>query len=224
VSRYTVCTHPGCRAGCRELASALKQQARRLELEVAVEPTLTVCRSRCRQGPYVGMPQLGLFYAGVQPEEAAELLNETSLQGRMLFHRLYVTPRVVTDSRLVWDKEDEVLVLMEADCCLVEAVTYLLDFHAAVSCGKCFPCRLGVPRLHALLHRFMAGGATESELAELETLAELLARDTYCDFGPKITAPLRLALEQGRAVFQRHREDGCPPGEVHLFRPQEGGS
>ena len=223
VSRYTVCTRPGCSQGCRELAGALKQQARRLGLEVEVEPTLSLCRSRCRGGPYVGMPQLGLFYAGLRPEEAAELLAETSLQGRMLFHRLYLSPRVVTDSRLVWDKEEHLLVLLEADYCLVEAAGYLLDFHAAASCGKCFPCRLGVPRLQAILRRLMAGESDQAELAELERLARLLARDTYCEFGPKVTAPLRLALERGGDLFQRHLEGGCPPGELHLFPPPPGG-
>ncbi len=223
VTRYTICTHPRCSRRENELRAEMLRQIRRMDLDVALGEALTLCSGDCQAGPYVGLPQLGLFYGGVRPQDAAVMLEETTLAGRLIFERLLIQPTTVTDSRLVFERRHGVLVAMEADACLLELVSYLFDFNARESCGKCFPCRLGTHRLHWLLHRLMTPGTGPAHLRELRELAAAMARDSYCEFADKVTAALRLGLELGGEVFERHLTGGCPVDEIHLlgFRPEQ---
>ena len=222
-ARYTLCRHPRCQGSLAELEANLRREARWQGVHLQLDQAPTWCRGNCRSGPYLGLPEWDLFYAGVETGDASAIIRETALNRRLLFHRLHLMPTTVTDSRIIFDAADQVLVALEPDACLVELVTYLFDFNAAESCGKCFPCRLGVHQLHNLLHRLLDGGATEPDLEQIETLARMLARDTYCQFGPKVTAPLRLALELDRASFTAHLTGGCPPGVPRRLIPREQG-
>ncbi len=53
----------------------------------------------------------------------------------------------------------------------------LLQTGAAQTCGKCVPCRDGLPRLAALLEQVVSCEADASALDELRALAEMI-RDT----------------------------------------------
>ncbi len=220
VTRYSFCRHPACARGAAALAAATRREANRLGLALKLENTLTVCDGNCSSGPFVGLPELEMFYHGVAVSEVRAMLEETSLRGKPVFKRLYLDPTVVTDSRLVYERHEGLLVAIEPGYCLLDAVTYLLEFNAAESCGKCFPCRLGAPRMSRILERIMTGQAADEDLAELEELALTMAEASYCQFAGRVSAPVRLALELARGEFERHlATQGCRPGERRL-RPE----
>ena len=54
---------------------------------------------------------------------------------------------------------------------------------ALQSCGKCVPCRDGLPRITELIRKITAGPADEKDLEELRTLAELLKDASDCALG-----------------------------------------
>ena len=54
---------------------------------------------------------------------------------------------------------------------------------ALQSCGKCVPCRDGLPRITELIRKITAGPADENDLEELRTLAELLKDASDCALG-----------------------------------------
>ncbi|MBI5522036.1 MAG: hypothetical protein HY910_05350 [Desulfarculus sp.] len=224
VSRYTFCQHGQCPKSAA-LAANLRREAARQGLALELAPALTLCQGACQDGPFLGLPQLDLFYAGVTPSEAGALLAETSLAGRLVFRRLYLDPTVVTDSRVIFERHQGTLVAMEAGYCLVGLVTYLFEFNAAESCGKCYPCRLGVHLIHRLLRGILAGQGGEAGLERLVQATRALAQAGYCQFGERITEPLRLALGMARPVFQRHLDQGgCAAGERHLWPASPGES
>jgi NADH:ubiquinone oxidoreductase subunit F (NADH-binding)/NADH:ubiquinone oxidoreductase subunit E len=66
---------------------------------------------------------------------------------------------------------------------------HLLHFGAAESCGKCFPCRIGLQRAHAL---FAASAPVER--ARLEQLLETLELGSLCAHGGGMPAPIRSLL------------------------------
>jgi (2Fe-2S) ferredoxin len=200
------------------LQAAVRREASRLGLNLQTAKALTLCDGTCLDGPFVGLPQLGLFYRGIGVGEARRMLVETALEGRLLFRRLYLDPTVVTDSRLVFQGDQNLLIAMEEDYCLVGLVAYLFEFNAAESCGKCFPCRLGVHRLERLLRSLMAGQAQEKDLASLEEVAWTMALTGYCQFARRVTAPLRLALRLSRGEFENHvKSKGCRAQERFLM-------
>ena len=67
--------------------------------------------------------------------------------------------------------------------------THLLAFGAAESCGKCFPCRIGLQRAHDL---FASGAAVDRE--RFEELLETLELGSLCAHGGGMPAPLRSLL------------------------------
>jgi formate dehydrogenase iron-sulfur subunit len=66
---------------------------------------------------------------------------------------------------------------------------HLLHFGAAESCGKCFPCRIGLRRAHAMFR--------EDQLVDralLEELLETLELGSLCAHGGGMPAPIRSLL------------------------------
>lgn len=63
---------------------------------------------------------------------------------------------------------------------------HLLHFGASESCGKCFPCRIGLNRAHAM---FANGGPVDK--SSLEALLETLELGSLCAHGSGMPAPIR---------------------------------
>jgi NADH-quinone oxidoreductase subunit F len=61
------------------------------------------------------------------------------------------------------------MVAMDRDNCMVDVARYFVSFTAAESCGKCAPCREGLPQMLNILERISRGDAAEADLDELRT-------------------------------------------------------
>ena len=66
---------------------------------------------------------------------------------------------------------------------------HLLHFGANESCGKCFPCRIGLRRAHE-----MFAAAEPVDRARLEELLEALELGSLCAHGGGMPAPIRSLL------------------------------
>jgi bidirectional [NiFe] hydrogenase diaphorase subunit len=66
---------------------------------------------------------------------------------------------------------------------------HLLHFGAAESCGKCFPCRIGLQRAHAAFAR-----EQPVDRVRLEALLETLELGSLCAHGGGMPAPIRSLL------------------------------
>jgi NADH:ubiquinone oxidoreductase subunit F (NADH-binding) len=71
-----------------------------------------------------------------------------------------------------------------------DVARHLLGFGADESCGKCFPCRIGLRRAHEM---FTAGGPVPRR--SLEELLEALELGSLCAHGGGMPAPIRSLLE-----------------------------
>jgi NADH:ubiquinone oxidoreductase subunit F (NADH-binding)/NADH:ubiquinone oxidoreductase subunit E len=71
-----------------------------------------------------------------------------------------------------------------------DVARHLLRFGAHESCGKCFPCRIGLQRAHA-----MFAGEELVERARLEELLETLEVGSLCAHGGGMPAPIRSLLK-----------------------------
>ena len=67
---------------------------------------------------------------------------------------------------------------------------HLLHFGAAESCGKCFPCRIGLRRAHEM---FVNGAPVSRE--RLEELLETLEAGSLCAHGGGMPAPIRSLIQ-----------------------------
>ena len=75
---------------------------------------------------------------------------------------------------------------------------HLFEFGDAESCGKCFPCRLGMRRGLELVNRLANTGGAEADLALLEELLETLKLGSLCAHGGGLPAPIYSILQHWR--------------------------
>ena len=71
-----------------------------------------------------------------------------------------------------------------------DVARHLLHFGADESCGKCFPCRIGLARAHEM---FAADEPVDR--ARLEDLLEALEVGSLCAHGGGMPAPIRSLLK-----------------------------
>ncbi len=80
----------GCRAlGALEVCDALEQEVASRRLGDRVRVVRTGCHGLCAAAVAVAIDPLGLFYQGVTPEDAAEIVQETALGGRIIDRLCY---------------------------------------------------------------------------------------------------------------------------------------
>ena len=126
-----------------------------------------------KDGKEIKAVQIGGPLGGVLPGVAAGHAAGLRRPGRA---RLHGRPRL--DPGLRQDTD------------IRELCTHLLEFGADESCGKCFPCRIGLQRAVEMSE---APGDIDRE--KLEALLETLELGSLCAHGGGMPAPIRTLIE-----------------------------
>jgi NADH:ubiquinone oxidoreductase subunit F (NADH-binding) len=92
------------------------------------------------------------------------------------------------------------IVGVPAGASIAEIVRILLEFNAHESCGKCTPCREGLPRLLATLEEI---GADPGARARARALADTIQAASLCGLGQAAPVALLRALETFPDAFDR---------------------
>ncbi len=104
------------------------------------------------------------------------------------------------------------MIVMDDRTCMVDVARYFISFLATESCGKCAPCRLGLPQLSALLKQVQEGKATEAHLEAIEDVCGGLAESSLCGLGKSAPNPVLSTLRYFREEYIAHLEGRCPAG------------
>jgi len=106
------------------------------------------------------------------------------------------------------------LVVMDEDSCMVDVAKFFLQFTKDESCGKCIPCRAGIPKMLEILNRISQGEATMEDLDILEELAEMVASASLCGLGQTSPNPVLTTLRHFREEYEAHIIDKKCPAAV----------
>jgi NADH:ubiquinone oxidoreductase subunit F (NADH-binding)/NADH:ubiquinone oxidoreductase subunit E len=95
---------------------------------------------------------------------------------------------------------------------------HLLEFGAHESCGKCFPCRIGLQRAFELVD---SPGPVDRP--NLEALLETLELGSLCAHGGGMPAPIRSLIEHfpDELGLSGPRRNGGDPDDPYARRPEE---
>ena len=105
------------------------------------------------------------------------------------------------------------MIVMDDRDCMVDVAKYFLGFLEEESCGKCFPCRLGVPRLRETLNRFSKGEGSAEDIDDLYSLAEAIKMGSLCALGGTAPNAVLSTLRYFRDEYEAHiLEHRCPAG------------
>jgi formate dehydrogenase beta subunit len=72
----------------------------------------------------------------------------------------------------------------------------------AISCGKCFPCRVGTKVIAETLERIGEGKGSMKDLDQMETLGRSILEGSKCQVGQTGPVPLLAALQHYRREFE----------------------
>ncbi len=126
--------------------------------------------------------------------------------------KLSIAPKASDDARIGDYVERHVrrIAAMPPGVCPVSAQLSLLQAAAAQTCGKCVPCRDGLPRLVALLERMAACEADEDALQACRALAEMVRDTSDCAIGYEAANALLEGMDAFAAEYESHvRAHAC---------------
>ncbi len=112
------------------------------------------------------------------------------------------------------------LVVMDEDNCMVDIAKMFLGFTRDESCGKCVPCRAGIPKLLSILNKITSGQGTMEDLDILQELSEMIQSCSICGLGQTAPNPAVSTLRHFREEYESHIIDKhCPASLCQaLFR------
>jgi ferredoxin len=96
------------------------------------------------------------------------------------------------------------LIVMDDETCMVDVARYFLQFTQSESCGKCVPCRVGTRHSLTILERICAGKGQESDIGELESLAEEIKTNSLCGLGQTAPNPVLTTIRYFRDEYEAH--------------------
>jgi len=105
------------------------------------------------------------------------------------------------------------ILILDENVCIVDLVTYFMNFMKQQSCGKCIPCREGTKRMSEILNgitrKSSEDGGGDSlkrfkSLTQLENLADVMRDTSLCGLGQMAPNPLTTALKYFRKEFEEH--------------------
>ena len=105
------------------------------------------------------------------------------------------------------------LVVMGDDTCMVEIARFFTDFSKKESCGKCTPCRDGIPQILDILERITHGSGKIEDIDTLSELASVIKSCSLCGLGKNATNPVLSTLKYFKDEYIAHVVDKkCPAG------------
>ena len=112
------------------------------------------------------------------------------------------------------------LVVMDEDSCMVDVAKYFLGFTRDESCGKCTPCRVGIPKMLEILTKISRGEGTLEDLDILAELGEMVVSASLCGLGQTSPNPVLTTIRHFREEYEAHIIDKRCPAAVcqALFR------
>ena len=105
------------------------------------------------------------------------------------------------------------IIVADEDTCTVDLTRVLVAFCQYESCGKCFPCRLGMEQLLEIVERIAKCESEPGDLDLMRSIGGTMEGSSLCGHGQLGFGPIRSALQHFEADFIAHIEEKrCPTG------------
>ena len=105
------------------------------------------------------------------------------------------------------------IIAADEDTCVVDLTRALIAFCQYESCGKCFPCRMGMSHLLEVLERICRLEGQPQDLDLMRSVGENMQAGSLCGHGQLGFNPVASALKHFGQEFETHIIDRqCPTG------------
>ena len=111
------------------------------------------------------------------------------------------------------------VIVADDTTCAVDMTRILVAFCQYESCGKCFPCRLGMTHMLEVVERSASFEGRSSDLKLMESVGLTMQAGSLCGHGQLGFNPIKSALTYFEADFRAHIEEKrCPAGRCPMPR------
>ncbi len=105
------------------------------------------------------------------------------------------------------------IIVADETTCAVDLTRVLVAFCQYESCGKCFPCRLGMSQMLETINNIAEYKASEQDLEKCRRIGGAMQAGSLCGHGQLGFNPIRSALQHFKSDFDSHVfEKKCPTG------------
>ena len=113
-----------------------------------------------------------------------------------------------------------VIVVIDESDCMVDTAKFFTEFCVDESCGRCTPCRAGLPRLKEIFDRITSGTGKLDDIQTLEKNGVFIRDASLCGLGQTAPNPILTTLRYFREEYVQHIvEKKCQAGKC--FRNKE---
>ncbi len=91
------------------------------------------------------------------------------------------------------------MIVMDETSCMPDIARFFMEFTKEESCGKCTPCRSGIPQMLRILESILDGKGRREDLETLQYLGRMIKECSLCGLGQTAPNPVLSTL--------RHFED-----------------
>lgn len=114
------------------------------------------------------------------------------------------------------------IVVLDEDDCMVDTARYFTEFCVDESCGRCTPCRAGLPRMLEVFNRITHGQGEMSDIGTLEKASVFIRDCSLCGLGQTAPNPVITTLRYFKNEYIRHiTEHQCEAGKCYRTRDEE---
>ena len=112
------------------------------------------------------------------------------------------------------------IVVIDNSDCMVDTARFFTEFCVDESCGRCTPCRAGLPRLKEIYDRITTGNGKLDDIQTLEKNGVFIRDASLCGLGQTAPNPILTTLRYFREEYMQHIvENKCQAGKC--FRNKE---
>lgn len=103
------------------------------------------------------------------------------------------------------------MIVMDDKNCMVDIAKFFLKFLEEESCGRCFPCREGIKRMHEIMDGISMGIGKKEDLTLLQQLADCISQASLCALGKSAPNTVLSAMRHFKEELITHIErEVCP--------------
>ncbi len=114
------------------------------------------------------------------------------------------------------------IVVIDDRSCMVDTAKFFTDFCVEESCGKCVPCRAGLPKIREVYEGIIKGEGKPEDIATLDRSGNYIRDASLCGLGQTAPNPVLTTLRYFRDEYMEHITDKkCRAGKCFRDLPKE---
>ena len=99
------------------------------------------------------------------------------------------------------------IVVIDDLSCMVDTARFFTDFCVEESCGRCIPCRAGLPKVRETYNAIIRGEGKLEDIQMLDKIGNYIRDASLCGLGQTAPNPVLTTLRYFRDEYMEHIVD-----------------